>query len=143
MNTTTTTQLQQKCSSPTCTEAFPEFYPNSGSRRCVACLRAKQRAYRASAQGEAMHHRYRNSVKGRYQQSLRKAKYLTLSTITRQTLQDMPYHHLCQHCIENVDGTGNLNCAVSQGAESVDLCLVYQDFKDGGAHPLTMGGSSW
>jgi len=108
----------------------------------VACTRARQRAYRASAQGEAMHRRYRNSVKGRYEQSLRNAKYLTLNKITLATLCDMPYHRLCQNCIENLDGTGNLNCAVSQGAESIDLCPVYQDFKDGGAHPLTIG-SSW
>jgi len=120
------------CSNSTCLEASPTYYT------------ARQRAYRSTPKGISVHNatsaKYRNTPKGK---SLVKATYATWASrnirVDALTLREGLPFLACNICVEYRDGS----CSVAQGAESIDVCEVYQDFKHTGTHPLkSLYGSS-
>ena len=132
-----------QCRNPNCTSKNPQFY--NRHTLCKVCTRRNQLNYRNSPAGLHSHKKFRSSEKGlklgsktqkKYASSRhganKIAEYRAKIRVNARTLRiGLPFTQ-CERCVEFNSHT----CSVIEGAESIQVCEVYLEWKHCGIHPL-------
>lgn len=144
--------MSKTCRNPECKQQNPqpdsEYYAKSG--KCKSCRRAYQKAYRRTGGGIAANQRYSKTperlaghrqaqanyrAKGKH--SIASKKWRMHKIVNRDTLREGIPFNQCTNCHENRPEVNiTEECPMMNGAEDIKLCLVYQDWKHSGLHPL-------
>lgn len=123
----------KRCREESCCEVNPVFYKNR--KICKVCYRENMRLYKQTKKGKQVHILANKKYRTKGSDIKDKVKWLKYNTVNRDTLQEQLFEQ-CTDCNENLDGQGSHTCSVANGVEDIKLCLVHQDWKQHGEHPL-------